>query len=154
MTLQSRQSNLSLSLHCLPLALLFSCLYSRVIQVPIIPPVRADASEYPQKTCSAEFLSEPGCRGQEEVGESFSEELLLRPLPDGKILAHFHFTHKLLPRVQRHFTLFPKAIAQLVNPTPDSRIDHSILHQSHVSPQHICCMCLYRGRRTANTVAQ
>ena len=113
---KNRHSNLNLSLHCLPLALLLSCLYSHVTQVPIILPVGAAVSEHPQQTCSAGFLSEPGCGSQEEEEESFSEELLLRPLPDGKILAHFHFTHKLPPRVQRHFTLFPKAIAQLVNP--------------------------------------
>ncbi|CAK9197319.1 unnamed protein product [Sphagnum troendelagicum] len=49
--------------------------------------------------------------------EEFSEDLLLRPLPDGKVLAHFLFTN-LLPPVKshghHHHRLFPKAIYQLV----------------------------------------
>eukprot|EP00250_Pteridium_aquilinum_P030640 c4176_g1_i1 orf=378-2543(+) len=48
--------------------------------------------------------------------EEFSEELLLRPLPDGKVLAHFHFAHRLPPinGYGYHHRLFPKAIFQLV----------------------------------------
>lgn len=48
--------------------------------------------------------------------EEFSEELLLRPLPDGKVLTHFHFTNKLPPidSYGHHHRLFPKAIYQLV----------------------------------------
>ncbi|CAK9860930.1 unnamed protein product [Sphagnum jensenii] len=49
--------------------------------------------------------------------EEFSEDLLLRPLPDGKVLAHFLFTN-LLPPVKshghHHHRWFPKAIYQLV----------------------------------------
>ncbi|WJX91919.1 hypothetical protein P8452_73634 [Trifolium repens] len=49
--------------------------------------------------------------------EEFSEELLLKPLPDRKILAHFHFqTEAPISDVSfaRHHHLFPKSIAQLV----------------------------------------
>ncbi|KAK9944791.1 hypothetical protein M0R45_010341 [Rubus argutus] len=48
--------------------------------------------------------------------EDFSEELLLRPLPDRKVLAHFHFQSR-APHTNsngRHHHLFPKAISQLV----------------------------------------
>ncbi|BFG42719.1 hypothetical protein CerSpe_289930 [Prunus speciosa] len=48
--------------------------------------------------------------------EDFSEELLLRPLPDRKVLAHFHFRSR-APHTSsngRHHHLFPKAISQLV----------------------------------------
>ncbi|KAJ6797137.1 GPI transamidase component PIG-T [Iris pallida] len=49
-------------------------------------------------------------------GEEFIEELLLRPLPDRKLLAHFHFQSTAPPSADngRHHHLFPKAIAQLV----------------------------------------
>ncbi|KAJ4728468.1 GPI transamidase component PIG-T [Melia azedarach] len=48
--------------------------------------------------------------------EEFSEELLLKPLPDRKVLAHFHFETRAPPSNShgRHHHLFPKAIAQLV----------------------------------------
>ncbi|KAM4077897.1 hypothetical protein ACJW30_12G174700 [Castanea mollissima] len=49
--------------------------------------------------------------------EEFSEELLLKPLPDRKVLAHFHFETTAPPLSTshgRHHHLFPKAIAQLV----------------------------------------
>lgn len=49
--------------------------------------------------------------------EDFSEELLLRPLPDRKVLAHFHFQSR-APHTNsngRHHHLFPKAISQLVS---------------------------------------
>ncbi|PON42553.1 GPI transamidase component PIG-T [Parasponia andersonii] len=47
--------------------------------------------------------------------EEFSEELLLRPLPDRKVLAHFHFESRAPPTGSngRHHHLFPKAISQL-----------------------------------------
>ncbi|GAU44938.1 hypothetical protein TSUD_351530 [Trifolium subterraneum] len=49
--------------------------------------------------------------------EQFSEELLLKPLPDRKILTHFHFQTE-APisdhSFARHHSLFPKSIAQLV----------------------------------------
>jgi phosphatidylinositol glycan class T len=49
--------------------------------------------------------------------EEFSEELLLKPLPDRKIFAHFHFQTE-APisdhSFARHHHLFPKSIAQLV----------------------------------------
>ncbi|KAF3435960.1 hypothetical protein FNV43_RR23052 [Rhamnella rubrinervis] len=48
--------------------------------------------------------------------EEFSEELLLRPLPDRKVLSHFHFRSRAPPTSSngRHHHLFPKAISQLV----------------------------------------
>lgn len=53
-----------------------------------------------------------------EVGkdEEFSEALLLRPLPDRKVLAHFHFQSRAPPTNSygRHHHLFPKSIYQLV----------------------------------------
>lgn len=52
-----------------------------------------------------------------EVGkdEEFSEALLLRPLPDRKVLAHFHFQSRAPPTNSygRHHHLFPKSIYQL-----------------------------------------
>lgn len=57
-----------------------------------------------------------GGHGEEE----FTEELLLKPLPDRKVLAHFHFENT-APRTQyygRHHHLFPKSIAQLVRSFP------------------------------------
>ncbi|EFJ07737.1 hypothetical protein SELMODRAFT_133060 [Selaginella moellendorffii] len=50
------------------------------------------------------------------IDEDFSEELLLRPLPDGNVLAHFHFASTLPPvdHYGVHHRLFPKAIFQLV----------------------------------------
>jgi GPI-anchor transamidase subunit T len=50
------------------------------------------------------------------AAEEFTEELLLRPLPDCKTLAHFHF-RSLAPAsaaAGRHHHLFPKTISQLV----------------------------------------
>ncbi|KAI4356384.1 hypothetical protein L6164_000411 [Bauhinia variegata] len=48
--------------------------------------------------------------------EEFSEDLLLKPLPDRKVLAHFHFQSRapLSDSFGRHHHLFPKAISQLV----------------------------------------
>uniref|UniRef100_A0A1J3GH08 GPI transamidase component PIG-T n=1 Tax=Noccaea caerulescens TaxID=107243 RepID=A0A1J3GH08_NOCCA len=48
--------------------------------------------------------------------EEFSEALLLKPLPDRKVLAHFHFENRAPPSNShgRHHHLFPKAISQLV----------------------------------------
>ncbi|CAH9129527.1 unnamed protein product [Cuscuta epithymum] len=49
--------------------------------------------------------------------EEFSEALLLRPLPDRKVLSHFHFESKAPPTDThgRHHHLFPKSIYQLVH---------------------------------------
>nr|XP_043620579.1 GPI transamidase component PIG-T [Erigeron canadensis] len=49
--------------------------------------------------------------------EEFTEELLFRPLPDRKVLSHFHFNTKLPPTNSygHHHRLFPKAIYQLVH---------------------------------------
>ncbi|KAK8958444.1 hypothetical protein KSP40_PGU004129 [Platanthera guangdongensis] len=51
-----------------------------------------------------------------ERREEFTEELLLKPLPDRKVLAHFHFQSSAPPSAAngRHHYIFPKAIAQLV----------------------------------------
>lgn len=48
--------------------------------------------------------------------EEFIEELLLKPLPDRKVLAHFHFqnTAPASSSNGRHHHLFPKSISQLV----------------------------------------
>lgn len=49
--------------------------------------------------------------------EEFSEELLLKPLPDRKILAHFHFQSgapNVADSFSNHHHLFPKSISQLV----------------------------------------
>jgi len=51
------------------------------------------------------------------VDEEFSEELLLKPLPDRKVLSHFHFQTKAPiheDSFARHHHLFPKSTAQLV----------------------------------------
>lgn len=48
--------------------------------------------------------------------ESFSEELLVRPLPDGNVLAHIQFSSTISLNPQSHlshFELFPKTIAQV-----------------------------------------
>lgn len=61
--------------------------------------------------CPALALVENG-----EGLEEFTEELLLKPLPDRKVLTHFHFRSS-APHSSangRHHHLFPKAIAQLV----------------------------------------
>lgn len=60
------------------------------------------------------------CYGVEEEEEEFTEELLLRPLPDGRLLSHFHFEHKApSPNANgghhHHYNLFPKPIHQLVH---------------------------------------
>ncbi|XP_030543592.1 GPI transamidase component PIG-T [Rhodamnia argentea] len=62
---------------------------------------------------STAFASGSAIEGGEE---DFSEELLLKPLPDRKVLAHFHFETRAprTPSYGRHHHLFPKAIAQLV----------------------------------------
>ncbi|KAL2319263.1 hypothetical protein Fmac_028232 [Flemingia macrophylla] len=49
--------------------------------------------------------------------EEFLEELLLKPLPDRKVLAHFHFQNEAplaAHSFARHHHLFPKSISQLV----------------------------------------
>ncbi|TVU29831.1 hypothetical protein EJB05_21418, partial [Eragrostis curvula] len=61
-------------------------------------------------------LSPAAVSGHAAVAEEFTEELLLRPLPDRKALAHFHFRSSAPPSAAagRHHHLFPKAISQLV----------------------------------------
>ncbi|KAL8529163.1 hypothetical protein ACS0TY_006571 [Phlomoides rotata] len=53
----------------------------------------------------------------EELIEEFTEALLLRPLPDRKVLAHFHFQSSAPPSrtYGRHHHIFPKSIYQLVH---------------------------------------
>ncbi|KAL0459917.1 UNVERIFIED_CONTAM: GPI transamidase component PIG-T [Sesamum latifolium] len=57
------------------------------------------------------------CEDVVEVSEEFTEALLLRPLPDRKVLAHFHFQSTAPPSrtYGRHHHLFPKSIYQLVH---------------------------------------
>ncbi|CAD7700239.1 unnamed protein product [Ostreobium quekettii] len=43
--------------------------------------------------------------------ERFEEELLIKPLPDGHVLLHFHFTH--WTPAKKHHQLFPRAADQL-----------------------------------------
>ncbi|KAK6937634.1 GPI transamidase component PIG-T [Dillenia turbinata] len=52
-----------------------------------------------------------------EEQEQFTEELLLKPLPDRKVLSHFHFQSRAPPTASygHHHRLFPKAIYQLVH---------------------------------------
>ncbi|GER32898.1 GPI transamidase component Gpi16 subunit family protein [Striga asiatica] len=52
----------------------------------------------------------------EKPNEFFTEALLLRPLPDRKVLAHFHFQSSVPPAraYGRHHYIFPKSIYQLV----------------------------------------
>ncbi|CAA3023826.1 GPI transamidase component PIG-T [Olea europaea subsp. europaea] len=52
----------------------------------------------------------------EELNEEFTEGLLLRPLADRKVLAHFHFQSSVPPTrtYGRHHHLFPKSIYQLI----------------------------------------
>ncbi|KNA21177.1 hypothetical protein SOVF_045650 [Spinacia oleracea] len=55
---------------------------------------------------------------EESQKEEFNEELLLKPLPDRKVLAHFHFDSKanfFSYNGGFHLHLFPKAIYQLVH---------------------------------------
>ena len=49
-------------------------------------------------------------------GEEFTKELLFRPLPDQKVLSHFHFESRVPPTNSYgdHHRLFPKAIYKLV----------------------------------------
>ncbi|KAI6705117.1 hypothetical protein NL676_008079 [Syzygium grande] len=65
-------------------------------------------------SAAAAFASGSAAAIEEE--EDFSEELLLKPLPDRRVLAHFHFETRApgAPSYGRHHRLFPKAIAQLV----------------------------------------
>ncbi|KAL6208956.1 hypothetical protein ACLB2K_019899 [Fragaria x ananassa] len=62
------------------------------------------------------FYFAPISQSQSAAGEDFSEELLLRPLPDRKVLAHFHFQSRAPHSTSngRHHHLFPKAVSQLV----------------------------------------
>ncbi|KAL1340967.1 hypothetical protein HN51_027474 [Arachis hypogaea] len=62
------------------------------------------------------LLSASASNGSGEEEEEFWEELLLKPLPDRKVLSHFHFQNEapLSDSFARHHHLFPKSIAQLV----------------------------------------
>lgn len=52
-----------------------------------------------------------------DLREQFTEALLLRPLPDRKVLAHFHFQSTAAPTQTygRHHHLFPKSIYHLAS---------------------------------------
>lgn len=63
------------------------------------------------------LLSSTKASGSAVDKEEFQEELLLKPLPDRKVLAHFHFETRAPPcnsNGRRHHHLFPKAISQMV----------------------------------------
>ncbi|OMO86865.1 GPI transamidase component PIG-T [Corchorus capsularis] len=62
--------------------------------------------------------------------EQFSEELLLKPLPDRKVLAHFHFQSSAPPSAAngRHHHLFPKAISQLIQKFQVKEMELSFTH--------------------------
>ena len=66
--------------------------------------------------CPVIAKNEGSHAGLEWSEEEFTEELLLKPLPDRKVLTHFHFESRAPPSSTngRHHKLFPKAIAQLV----------------------------------------
>ncbi|KAL7116192.1 hypothetical protein ACP275_04G227800 [Erythranthe tilingii] len=61
--------------------------------------------------------SESTAGEDKEANEEFTEALLLRPLPDRKVLAHFHFQSSAPPTQTygRHHYIFPKSIYQLVH---------------------------------------
>lgn len=61
--------------------------------------------------------SESIAKEEKVVDEEFSEALLLRPLPDRKVLSHFHFRSSAPPSrtYGRHHHIFPKSIYQLVH---------------------------------------
>ncbi|KAI5679959.1 hypothetical protein M9H77_01186 [Catharanthus roseus] len=65
--------------------------------------------------CTSESLVKE--EAEVKTDEEFSEALLLRPLPDRKVLAHFHFQSSVPPTHSygRHHHLFPKSIYQLVH---------------------------------------
>ncbi|KAK7005770.1 GPI transamidase component GPI16 [Favolaschia claudopus] len=68
----------------------------------------------------------PPCYCRYFSGETFSEELVIRPLPDGKVASRFEFTtllHGATPRNpqnlsvedhSQHYTLFPLALGQIL----------------------------------------
>ena len=59
----------------------------------------------------------PGAAGEQE---RFTEELLLRPLPSGHLLALFHFESS-APGARAHHARFPRAAAQLLAAAPSAR---------------------------------
>merc|ERR1712000_318071 len=56
--------------------------------------------------------------GESSQSETFSEELLVRPLADGNIFTNLQFTSTIQFNPKntslQHFTLFPKSVAQIV----------------------------------------
>ena len=54
--------------------------------------------------------------GSRAGGETFDEEALVRPLPDGKAVFVAHFRQS-APLASRHFEIFPKAMAQIARAT-------------------------------------
>ncbi|KAF9669746.1 hypothetical protein SADUNF_Sadunf14G0139500 [Salix dunnii] len=63
------------------------------------------------------LLSSTKAFGSDVDKEEFQEELLLKPLPDRKLLAHFHFETRAPPcdsNGLHHHHLFPKSISQMV----------------------------------------
>ncbi|GMH32251.1 hypothetical protein BSKO_00085 [Bryopsis sp. KO-2023] len=59
--------------------------------------------------------------GEGHAKESFSEEVVVRPLPDGRVLAHFHFEQS--AGGGKHHQSFPRAVDQLTNALDFVEID-------------------------------
>lgn len=60
--------------------------------------------------------------GSRAGAETFDEEALVRPLPDGKAVFVAHFRQS-APLASRHFESFPKAMAQIARATRRGRRD-------------------------------
>lgn len=53
------------------------------------------------------------CEGKEQP-ESFEEDMLVRPLPDGNVMTHLHLTTRARAGTGQHYSMFPKVIAEMV----------------------------------------
>ncbi|PWN49026.1 Gpi16 subunit, GPI transamidase component [Violaceomyces palustris] len=61
-----------------------------------------------------------------QLEESFSESLLLRPLPDGRLQSSFHFTIHSNSNSTSHFNLLPRPLVQLVQHSRASEVHLSL----------------------------
>eukprot|EP00873_Tetraselmis_striata_P016430 jgi/Tetstr1/436694/TSEL_002722.t1 len=68
----------------------------------------------------------PNTASEEQLEESFSEELLYQELEDGSLLAHFHFQS--VAPLSKHYALFPRAIKQLAATQPVEEFELSFTH--------------------------
>ncbi|KAK8640153.1 hypothetical protein V6N13_007912 [Hibiscus sabdariffa] len=81
-----------------------------LLRRPLLVLILVVTSQFLQLWIAFGSVNEEGQRQEE-----FYEELLLKPLPDRKVLTHFHFQSSApLTSNGRHHHLFPKAISQLV----------------------------------------